>query len=132
MKVACNGKDLCDAVTRVIKAVPARSTNAVLEGIKLTADDGTLTLTATDIELSIEHMIVAEVAERGETVVPGKLFGDFVKKLSSQTIVLTANGSRLKIDYERSEGEFGCYTADQYPEVNRIEEIGRASCRERV
>lgn len=122
MKVACNGKDLCDAVTRVIKAVPARSTNAVLEGIKLTAEDGTLTLTATDIELSIEHMIRAEVAERGETVVPGKLFGDFVKKLSSQTIVLSSNGSRLKIDYERSEGEFGCFPADQYPEVNRIED----------
>ena len=113
MKVECNGNDLSEAVAKVIKAVPARSTNPVLEGIKLTAEDGTLTLTATDLELSIEHMIRANVIESGATVVPGKLFADFVKKLTSQTIVLTATGTRLKIDYERSEGEFGCYGADQ-------------------
>ena len=122
MKVECNGNDLCEAVAKVIKAVPARSTNPVLEGIKLSAEDGTLTLTATDLELSIEHMIRANVIESGDAVVPGKLFGDFVKKLTSQTIVLTANGSRLKIDYERSEGEFGCYPSEQFPEVNRIED----------
>ena len=67
-------------------------------------------------------MIRANVIESGATVVPGKLFADFVKKLTSQTIVLTATGTRLKIDYERSEGEFGCYGADQYPEINRIED----------
>ncbi len=122
MKIECNGNDLCDAVAKVIKAVPARSTNPILEGIKLVAEDGTLTLTATDLELSIEHMIRANVVESGEAVVPGKLFGDFVKKLASQNIVLTATSSRLKIDYERSEGEFGCYPSDQYPEVNRIED----------
>lgn len=122
MKLECNGNDLCDAVGKVIKAVSARSTNAILEGIKMTADDGTLTLTATDLELSIEHMIRATVIEAGEIVVPGKFFGDFVKKLASQSIVLTANGSRLKIDYERSEGEFGCYPVEQFPEVNRVED----------
>ncbi len=122
MKIECNGNDLCEAVGRVIKAVSARSTNPVLEGIRMTAEDGTLTLSATDLELSIEHMIRAEVIESGETVVPGKLFGDFVKKLTSQNIVLTATGSRLKIDYERSEGEFGCYSADQFPEINRVED----------
>ena len=122
MKIQCNGNDLSEAVAKVIKAVPARSTNPILEGIKLTAENGTLTLTATDMELSIEHMIRAEVVESGETVVPGKLFADFVKKLTSQNIVLTASSSRLKIDYERSEGEFGIYPADQFPEVNRIED----------
>ena len=122
MKIECNGNDLCDAVAKVIKAVPARSTNPVLEGIRMVAEDGTLTLTATDLELSIQHMIRASVIESGEVVVPGKLFGDFVKKLTSQNIVLTATASRLKIDYERSEGEFGCYPAEQFPEVNRIED----------
>lgn len=121
MKVECNGNDLCEAVAKVIKAVPARSTNAILECIKLGAEDGTLTLTATDLELSIEHMVRADVIESGEVAVPGKLFGDFVKKLTSQNIALTAVGSRLKIAYERSEGEFGCYT-DRFPEVNRIED----------
>lgn len=122
MKIECNGNDLGEAVGRVIKAVSARSTNPVLEGIRMTADEGTLTLSATDLELSIEHMIRAEVIEAGETVVPGKLFGDFVKKLASQNIVLSSNASRLKIDYERSEGEFGCYSPEQFPEINRVED----------
>ncbi len=120
MKLECNGNDLSDAVARVIKAVSVRTTNAVLEGIKMSAENGTLTLTATDLELSIEHMIRANVIESGEVVVPGKIFGDFVKKLTAQSIVLTATGARLKIDYERSEGEFGCYPAEQYPEVNSV------------
>lgn len=121
MKIECNGNDLSDAVAKVIKAVPARSTNPVLEGIRLVAEDGTLTLTATDLELSIEHMIRANIVESGETVVPGKLFGEFVKKLTSQSIVLSTSGARLKIDYERSEGEFGCFPAEQFPEVNRVD-----------
>lgn len=122
MKIECNGNDLCEAVGRVIKAVSTRSTNPILEGIKMTADDGTLTLTATDLELSIEHMIKAKIYETGEVVVPGKLFGDFVKKLTAQNIILTAGTSRLKIDYERSEGELGCYSADLFPEVNKVED----------
>lgn len=122
MKVECNGNDLSDAVAKVIKAVSTRSTNAVLEGIHMSAESGTLTLTATDLELSIEHMIRAEVIESGEAVVPGKLFGDFVKKLTSQNILLSSTGERLKINYERSEGEFGCYPAEQFPTVNKIED----------
>lgn len=122
MKIECNGNDLCEAVGRVIKAAAPRSTNPILEGIRMIAEDGTLTLSATDLELSIEHMIRADIIESGETVVPGKLFGDFVKKLTSQNIVLSANSSRLKIDYERSEGELGCYAAEQFPEINRVED----------
>ena len=59
MKVICNGNDLSDAVGKVIKAVPSRSANSILEGIKLVAEEGTLTLTATDLELAIEKSIVA-------------------------------------------------------------------------
>ena len=46
---------------------------------------------ATDTELSIEKKIKAEVKIEGETVVPGKFFTEFIKKLSSEKIELELN-----------------------------------------
>ena len=52
----------------------------IIEGIKLVAEEDTLTLCATDLDLSIEKKIKADVKVEGETVVPGKLFSEFIKK----------------------------------------------------
>ena len=82
MKLICEGLDLSDAVLKVIRATAVRTTNPILEGIKLHASEDTLTLSATDLEISIEKTITADVKVPGEIVVPGKVFADFVKKLS--------------------------------------------------
>ena len=78
MKLICNGNDLADAVGKVFKAVSTRTTNPILEGIKLCAENGSLHLTATDLELAIEKIIVADVKIEGSTVVPGRFFAEFV------------------------------------------------------
>lgn len=57
---------------KVIKAISQKTTNPILEGIKLVAEDDFLTLSATDLELSMEKKIKAEIFVEGETVVPGK------------------------------------------------------------
>ena len=54
MKVICDGLDLSDAVLKVSKALAVKTVNPVLEGIKISAKNDTLTLTATDTELTIE------------------------------------------------------------------------------
>lgn len=121
MKLICNGHDLSDAVGKVYKAVSTRSTNPILEGIKLKAENGTLRLTATDLELAIEKIIVADVKIDGETVVPGRFFAEFVKKLTQEQIELSLSESnRLKIKYTDSEGEFQCLSADDYPAVKEL------------
>ena len=104
MKFYCNGLDLYDAVLKVIKAVAVRSTNPVLEGIKLSAEEDLLRLTCTDGELLIETSIVADVKIEGETVVPGKLFSEFLRKLSGEQIEVSVDGSVMKLVYSDSEG----------------------------
>ena len=118
MKLICEGLDLSDAVLKVLRATAVRTTNPILEGIKLCAKEDTLTLSATDLEISIEKTITADVKVPGEIVVPGKVFADFVKKLSNEQIELSLVGeSTLKIKYTDSEGVLQCLNADEFPVI---------------
>ena len=98
MKIICDGLDLSDAVLKVSKALGVKKTNPVLEGIYLKAKGDTLTLVATDTELTIEKTVRAEVLMEGETVVTGKFFAEFVKKLENEQVELSlAEENQLKI-----------------------------------
>lgn len=122
MQIICDGLDLSDAVLKVSKAVANKTTNPILEGIKLVAEEDTLTLSATDTELSIEKKIKAEVKIEGETVVPGKFFTEFIKKLSNEKIELELNDkNQLKIKYMDSESFIQCYVTNEYPSFNRLD-----------
>ena len=54
MKFTVDSLSLSEAVNKVIKAISIKKNNPVLECIKLSAHGSYLTLTATDMELSIE------------------------------------------------------------------------------
>lgn len=122
MKVICDGLELCEAAIVVNKAIASKTTNPILEGIKLVAEDNTLTLSATDLELSIEKKIKAEIKEEGETVVPGRFFSEFIKKLTNESIELSLNEkNQLKIKYTDSESLLQCYPVLEYPGFKKIE-----------
>ncbi len=121
MKLICEGLDLSDAVLKVIKATATKTTNPILEGIKLRASEDSLTLSATDLEISIEKTIPADVKIAGEVVVPGKFFADFIKKLSNEQIELTlTDKNALKIQYTDSEGFLQGNNADEFPEIKDL------------
>ena len=122
MQILCEGLDLADAVLKVSKAIAVKTTNPVLEGIKLVAEDDTLTLFSTDLELSIEKKIKAEVKEEGSCVVPGKFFSEYVKKLTNDKIELSLEENNgLKIKYLDSEGYIQCFVENEYPDINLMD-----------
>lgn len=120
MKLICDGLDLSDAVLKVSKALSVKSTNPVLEGIKITAKGDTLTLLATDMELTIEKTIKAEVLMEGATVVVGKYFVEFAKKLEKEQVELCRlNEGSLQIKYSESESELQVFPIDNYPRIEK-------------
>lgn len=122
MLVNCQGLDLSEAFLRVSKAISNKTTNPILEGIKIIAEDGTLTMSATDSELSIEKKIKADVKIEGETVVPGRFITEFVKKLTNSEIELSLNEkNQLVIKYEDSQSMIQCYNPIEYPGFKKIE-----------
>ena len=123
MKVICDGLDLSDGVLKVSKALSVKSANPVLEGIKLVAKGDSLTLTATDNELTIEKTIKADVLMEGETVVVGKYFVDFTKKLEKEQVELSRlYDGGLQIKYSESESELQVFSAESFPIIKKEEQ----------
>ena len=120
MKLICDGLDLSDAVLKVSKALSVKAANPVLEGIKITAKGDTLTLLASDMELTIEKKIKADVLMEGETVVVGKYFVDFAKKLEKEQVELSRlfDGG-LQIKYSDSESELQVFPVENYPKIEK-------------
>lgn len=123
MKLICDGFELSEAVNKVMKATAIRSTNPILEGIKLKAEDDELILSATDLELSIEKKIKADVKIEGETVVAGRFFAELIKKLNNEKIEITKNPDEntIRIKYTDSEGLIQTMPVSEFPEIKKIE-----------
>lgn len=122
MQVICDGLDLCDAVITVSRAINIKTTNPILEGIKIVAEDDVIILSATDLELSIEKKIKAEVKQIGEIVVPGRFFGELVKKLTNEKIELKLiENNSLKIKYTDSETVVQCFPVYEFPVIQKLE-----------
>ncbi|MBR6779016.1 MAG: DNA polymerase III subunit beta [Clostridia bacterium] len=122
MKFRCDGLELSDAISTVSKAISGKTTSQILEGIKLVCADDKLILSATDLEMSIEKTIRAEVETTGETVVPGRLFGEYIKKLTNQQIECELNEkNQLRIAYTDSEGVLQCMEISEFPQIKELE-----------
>lgn len=120
MKVVVNGADLSSAVLKVVKAISGKTTNPILEGIKLSVKGDELILTATDTEISIEKTIKASTFTEGQTVVPGKLFAEFTKRLENEDeIELYQEDNQLKISYSSSEGYISTLNPEEFPIINK-------------
>ena len=123
MKLICDGLDLSDAVLKVSKALSSKAANPVLEGIKISAKNDSLVLTATDTELTIEKTIKADVLMEGETVVVGKYFVDFAKKLEKEQVELSClYDGQLQIKYSDSESELQVYPVANFPLIKKADE----------
>lgn len=131
MKLNCEGIELSDAVMKVAKACSTKTTNPILEAIKLSAENDRLVLLATDGEIAIRKTIRADVLEEGDICVPGKYFADFIKKLENEQITLATEGDTVIITYGDSESSLQLLNADDFPKIdteireNRVELLAK-------
>lgn len=120
MKTVVKAIDLSNAVLKVVKAVSTKSHNPILECIKLVCKGDSLTLIATDNEISIEKTIPADTFMEGETLVMGKLFSEFIKKLEEEDdLELYLSEGKLKITYSSSEGYIQAIPTEDFPLISK-------------
>ena len=93
MKLICSKMNLLRGVNIVSKAVPTRTTMAILECILIDASANEIKLTANDTELGIETVIEGEILEPGIIALDAKIFSEIVRKLPDNEVTIETDSS---------------------------------------
>ena len=125
MKFTCSQQLLSKALNTVSKAVTSRSTLPILKGILLKANiEGSLILSASDLDISIEKIITdVNVEAEGSVVVSAKLFTDIIRKLPEEEVFIEQmEDGNVVIKTKMSEFTITGLSAEEFPEIGEIEE----------
>ena len=99
--------------------VERRNTMPILANVKLSAENGKLSIAATDLEVSLLGEAEANVKTPGNTTVDAKVLYDIVREAPADTITLNlAKGQRLEIQSGQSKFKINGTSADEFPSLS--------------
>jgi DNA polymerase-3 subunit beta len=120
MNFNCNKSELFGAISNVSKAVPNKSSIPQLEGIKLTLNGNTLTLTGYDLEMGITTSINVNNLDgsTGDYIINARLFTDMVRKMPSDSVSINVNQNdsmKAQIKSGNTNCKIAVLPANDYP-----------------
>ena len=119
LRITCQKSALASALGVVSRAVSSRGAVQVLGGILLQAEDGRLSLAATDMEISIRSSLEGELEGDASVVVPGRLLTDLVRLLPSETVTLAYEEGEgvLSVTSGSHSSRLNVFSAEDFPRL---------------
>lgn len=122
MKLSFSKDALSNAINIVLKAVPSKTTMAILECILIDATGSDIKLTANDMELGIETKVEGTILEHGRIALDAKLFSEITRKLpDSEVIIETTDTMATTITCEKARFNIQGKPADEFTYLPYIE-----------
>ncbi|WP_024614017.1 DNA polymerase III subunit beta [Clostridium sp. Ade.TY] len=119
----CEKQKLQEGISIVQKAITGKSTMSVLEGIYINANKEGLTLIGSDMDVSIETKVEADVINEGSIVIDAKIFGEIIRKLPNSDIKIeTMDNDTVQITCEKSVFNVVYMGSDEFPELPSLNE----------
>lgn len=127
MKFTCSQGALARALNTVSKAVSIRTTIPILKGILLNVKGSELTVTASDLDLSIETKLEVQATEDGSAVVSSKLFSEIIRKLPNAVIQVEEENGKMEISCLGSHFSIVSLPADEFPAIGMASQLEQIS-----
>ena len=119
MRIVVDHAALAPALAIAARAVPTHSVRPVLNALLLTAADGHLTITGTDLETTIVATAPATVDEEGRAALPSRYLTDLMRRIPAGNLEIGTDPASgiAKITWGRSHFTVHGYAAEDYPAV---------------
>lgn len=119
----CEKQKLQEGISIANKAITGKTTMPILEGIYINAKKEGLTLIGSDMDVSIETKVDADILEEGMIVIDAKIFGEIIRKLPNSDIKIeTLENDIIQITCEKSVFNLVYMNGEDYPALPSINE----------
>lgn len=118
MKFRCERETLAEALATAGRAATGRTgTLPVLSGLRLELQGDRLTVTGTDLDLTIQLELAVGGDEDGGVVLPARLVSDIARSLPSGKVEIAVADDDVKISAGRSQFSVRPLSFDDYPRL---------------
>lgn len=120
MRVTVERAALLKALGHVHRVVERRNTIPILSNVLLRAQEGSLRLKATDLDIEVTETIPADITEAGSTTVPAYMIYDIVRKLpegAQVSLEITPDAGQVQIRSGRSRFMLQALPESDFPDL---------------
>lgn len=114
---------LLDGLDKIGRILPSKPPIASLGGIHLDGKKDGISLTATDLQLTLKVFLEGTVKDREEILFPGKKFISLVKEIPEKTIQLTTKENALFLGSKNFQYKFLLMNVEDYPKLPSEKEL---------
>jgi DNA polymerase-3 subunit beta len=124
MKFTISREVLLQPLSQVVGVVERRQTLPVLANFLLSAREGRLTVTGTDMEVELISSVTADVSQDGEITVPARKLLDIVKALpDGSKITFSVSDEKATLSTGRSRFTLSTLPASEFPATDQVETL---------
>jgi len=120
VKIRVERDVLAEAVAWAARSLPARPPAPVLAGLLLKAEEGALSLSSFDYEVSARVSVDAEVDEEGTVLVSGRLLADICRALPNRPVEISTDGVRATVVCGSSRFTLHTLPVEEYPALPQM------------
>ncbi|THV40600.1 DNA polymerase III subunit beta [Glycomyces buryatensis] len=122
MKFQVDRDTFADAVSWTAKSLPTRPSVPVLAGARLSVDEGELTISGFDYEISTRVTVAVTGESAGTTLVSGKLLSEIVKALPNKPVNFTVDGPHAELTCGSARFTLPTMPLEDYPSLPQMPE----------
>ncbi|MCH5267546.1 MAG: DNA polymerase III subunit beta [Lachnospiraceae bacterium] len=116
MNIVCDKAKVIEGMNIVMKAIPGKTTMAILECVVIEAKDNQIKFIANDLQIGIETVVQGEIKESGSVAVKAKVFFEIIRKLPSDEVYISVDTDyNMKISCGKSKFNIVAKSTEEFP-----------------
>ncbi len=124
MELRIDRDELFKAVSRVQSIIEKRSNMPILSAVLMSTEETGIVLSATDLEISFQQRLPAEILSPGSLAISGRKLFEIVKESKSSSIYVKEKENHWAyISDDRAKFNMACLSPDEYPMFVEPEDV---------